>query len=342
MRRRSALLGALAVAGCTPVMQHADAPGAAFAGPRLEADALVSFDGVRLPMQVWPAEGGADPWAVIVGLHGVDDYAAAFTLPAPYWAARGVTTYAYDQRGFGRAPNRGVWGGEALMTGDLRTATALVRARHPRAILAVVGESMGGAVAIVADASPDPPLGVDRWVLAAPAVWGWGAQSPLNTAALWTAAHVAPGWLLSAPDWLARRIHASDNREELLRMGRDPHMIFATRVDTTYGLVNLMQSARERIGAMQDPAGVLYMYGAHDDLVPKAAAVFAAAALARAGGRTAWYADGFHLLQRDLGRVQVLDDVLAFLRDPRAPLPSGAPPISAHVRDAVGHRAARG
>ena len=335
------LLGGLAVAGCTPVVQRAGSPGAMFAGPRLEADAFVSADGARLPMQVWPAVGVGEPWAVIVGLHGIDDYAAAFTLPGPYWAARGVTTYAYDQRGFGRAPDRGVWGGEALLTGDLRTVVALVRARHPHAVLAVVGESMGGAVAIVADASPDPPLGVDRWVLASPAVWGWGAQSPLNAVALWTAAHVAPGMLLTAPNWLARRIHASDNREELLRMGRDPNMIFATRVDTTYGLVNLMQSARERIGAMRDPADVLYLYGAHDDLVPKAAAVFAATALARAGGRTAWYAHGFHLLQRDLGRAQVLDDVLAFLRDPRAPLPSGAPPIDAHGRGAKSRGAGR-
>ncbi|MBE7217054.1 MAG: alpha/beta fold hydrolase [Caulobacteraceae bacterium] len=329
MRRRSVVLGGLWLAGCAPVVQRAGAPGAAFAGPRLEHDALVSFDGVRLPMDVWPARSGAEPWAVIVGLHGFDDYAAAFTLPAPYWATRGVTTYAFDQRGFGRAPDRGVWGGEALMVGDLRTAVALVRARHPRAILAVVGESMGGAVAICAAASPDPPAGVDRWVLASPAVWGWGAQPPLYALALWATAHVTPGLRLQAPSFIARHIHASDNTEELMRMGRDPHMVFATRVDTTYGLVSLMQRAREDIGRVRDPRDTLYMYGAHDDLIPKGAARFAAASLARAGGRTAWYPDGHHLLQRDLGRAKVLDDVLAFLRDPGAPLPSGAPPIAA-------------
>ena len=339
MRRRTALLGGLAtgalgagaLAGCAPGMQRAAQPGAAFAGPRLGPDALVAADGTRLPMSVWSAHGAdgepVEPWAVMVALHGFDDYAGAFTLPGPYLAAHGVTVYAYDQRGFGRSPGRGVWGGEALMTGDLRAATVLVRARHPHATLAVMGESMGGAVAICAAASADPPQGVDRWVLASPAVWGWGAQPPGNAAALWVAAHLVPQATLTAPGWLARRIRATDNMPELIRMGRDPHMIFATRIDTTYGLVDLMQAARERIGQVRDPADTLYLYGAHDDLIPKPAALFAAAELARAGGRTAYYPHGFHLLTRDLGRRAVLDDVLGFLRDPRAPLPSGAPPI---------------
>ena len=333
MKRRAVLVGALAAAGCAPVVQRAGSPSPDFAGPRLEADALVAADGVRLPMEVWAAHDGAgeavEPWAVVVALHGFDDYAAASTLPGPYLAARGVTTYAYDQRGFGRAPDRGVWGGEALMVADARTAVALVRARHPRAVLAVVGESMGGAVAICLAASSDPPPGVDRWVLAAPAVWGWGAQPPTSAAALWVGAHLVPRRTLTAPGWLARRIHASDNTAELIRMGRDPHMIFATRIDTTYGLVSLMQRARERIGRVRDPARTLMLYGAHDDLIPKPSAVFAARRLREAGGRTAYYREGRHLLQRDLGRAVVLDDILAFLRDPAAPLPSGAPPIPA-------------
>ena len=333
MRRRAILAGGLLLGGCAPMLQRAPPPGAGFAGPRLEPGALISFDGTRLPMSVWPArdaEGApVEPWAVIVGLHGFNDYAAAFTLPGPYWAARGVSTYALDQRGFGRGPGRGLWFGEAAMTGDLRAAVSLVRARHPHAVLAVVGESMGGAVAICAAASPDPPAGVDRWVLAAPAVWGWGAQSPIEAAALWTAAQVDPAGKLQTPSWLSRRIHATDNVPELVRMGRDANMIFATRVDTTYGLVDLMQSAREKIGRMRDPAEVLYLYGARDDIIPKGAAFFAAAALERAGGRTAYYPGGHHLVQRDLDRAKVLDDVLAFLRDPRAPLPSGAPPIPA-------------
>ncbi len=325
MPRRAVLLSALA-ASCAPVVQRPSTPGAGFAGPRLEPDVLVSFDGARLPMDVWPAEGGVEPWAVVVGLHGMNDYAAALGLAGAHFAAHGVTTYAFDQRGFGRTAGRGVWGGADLMRRDLVTACALVRARHPGVVLAVVGESMGGAVAATALASSEPP-DCDRLIMASPAVWGWGAQPPLNAVALWVMAHVAPGTKLTAPDWLARRIRASDNIDELRRMGRDREMIFATRADATYRLLDLMQEARERIGKVRDPQHALYLYGAHDDLIPKSAAFFAAGEFERAGGRSAYYETGYHLLTRDLHRTRVLDDVLAFIRDPAAPLPSGAPPV---------------
>ena len=320
-------LGAAGLAACQPLVQGPALAPSSFAGPRLEPDSLVAADGARLPLMAWDAQDGEGrptaPWAAIIGLHGMNDYAAAFGLAGPYWASRGVTTYAYDQRGFGRAAQRGVWGGEALLDQDLRTAAALVRARHPGAVVAVVGESMGGAVAISAFASSTPPA-ADRLVLASPAVWGWREQGLPNSVALWVAAHVAPQSRLTAPGWLARRIRASDNIAELRRMGLDRNMIFATRVDTLYGLVELMQHAQDEVGGTRVPT--FYQYGAHDDIIPKHAA-FRAAARLKPGDRSAYYATGYHLLLRDLHRRLVLDDVLAFVRDPSAPPPSGAPPI---------------
>ena len=120
----------LALGACAPMVQQAATPPVGFSGPSLGADAFVSFDGARLPLTTWKAEGG-EPWAVIIGLHGMNDYSQAFWMAGAWWAKRGVTTYAYDQRGFGRAPGRGVWAGERLMAEDLRTICALVRKRHP-------------------------------------------------------------------------------------------------------------------------------------------------------------------------------------------------------------------
>lgn len=322
MNRRLLVSGLLATGACAPLSQRALTPAPEFAGPRLDSDALISFDGARLPMTVWSAEGG-EPWAVIVALHGMNDYAEAFTLAGPAWAKAGVTTYAFDQRGFGRGPNRGVWGGEALMGEDLRTACALARARHPKAILAVVGESMGGAVAITAFASERPP-DADRLVLLSPAVWGWGEQPLPNTIALWLGAHVAPGRALEPPPFITRRIRASDNIDILRTMSRDRNLIFGARIDALYGLVDLMQHAQDQIGRVRVPT--FYAYGAHDQIIPQAAAERAAAKLG-AGGRTAFYPDGWHLLNRDLQRARVLEDTLAFFRDPGAALPSGAPSI---------------
>ena len=154
----------LGLTGCAaPHIQPPMTPPPGFAGPHVEDRALVMSDGACLPLMRWgPTD--REPWAVIVALHGMNDHAASFRLAGPWWAEQGIETWAYDQRGFGAAPGRGVWAGTAKMTQDLREATALARARHPHAVIAVVGESMGGSVAAAAFGSDDPPA-ADRVVL---------------------------------------------------------------------------------------------------------------------------------------------------------------------------------
>lgn len=320
-----ALILILALAACAPTVQQPLAPPPGFAGPAIEADAFTVQDGARLPMLRWlPDE---EPWAVVVALHGMNDHKASFHLAGAHWAERGIATYAYDQRGFGRAPGRGVWAGQDLMTADLRTVVALVRARHPEAVIAVAGESMGGAVAVAAFASDRPPA-ADRLVLLAPAVWGWSSQPLSYRASLWAAARLMGATALEPPDWAVRDIRASDNLVELLRMGRDPDMIFATRFDTLAGLVDLMETASRDLGSTRVPTALFY--GANDQIIEDEAM---ALALERAGDaprlRTVFYEDGWHLLNRDRQALRVYADVEAFLRDPAAPFPSGATPVPA-------------
>jgi alpha-beta hydrolase superfamily lysophospholipase len=326
MRRRT-LLGAapLLLGACAPLVQRAGTPGPGFDGARLEADRFVAHDGTPLGLTVWRAEGDAEPWAVIVALHGMNDYAEAFTLAAPIWAAEGVTTYAFDQRGFGRSPQRGVWGGTELMVEDLRTITRLVRQRHPRAVLTVVGESMGGAVSIVGFGSDRPP-DADRLVLIAPAVWGWDAQPLLYKTSLWLGAHTFPAYAGKPPRMFIRGIVPCDNIEHLRRMRADRNLLFQTRIDAVYGLVGLMQKARTGVAAIRRPPPVFYAYGMNDHVIREEPSVFAARQLKR-GDRSAHYPRGYHMLTRDLQGPVVSRDILSFIRDPDRPLPSGAPPI---------------
>ena len=311
------------LAACAPTLQRPATPEPGFAGPRLEDHDFIASDGTRLALTRWDAAGG-EPSAIVVGVHGMNDYANAFHLAAPWWAARGVTTYAYDQRGFGRSPRRGIWAPDSLRIDDLRTLVALVRRAHPGIPLAVVGESLGGAVAIEAFASDHPP-DADRLILDAPAVWGWTSQPVLNRILLWLAEGIAPGHVFKPPSWLTSKIAASDNRDELIAMGRDPLMIWGARTDALYGLVTTMQHAQREIGEIRVPT--LYQYGAHDEIIPPSATATAVKRLPPSA-RTAWYADGWHLLLRDRHAPLVWADALSFIRDPAAPLPSGAPGLS--------------
>ena len=281
MRRLAALLAALALGACASMqVQAPQTPGPAFLGPRLDDDRFISFDGASLGLSHWAPPSG-EPWAVIVGVHGMDDYANAFHLAAPYWASQGIATYAYDQRGFGRSPQRGVWAGDTLLMQDLRTITALVRARHPHAVIAVAGESLGGAVAIETFASDHPP-DADRLVLLAPAVWGWSSQPLAYSLALKIAVRLSPGRTLTPPSFVSEHISASDNTAELLAMGRDPLMLWGARPDALYGLVTTMEHAWRQIGQIRTPA--LYLLGANDQIIPRRPALEAAARLPACAG----------------------------------------------------------
>jgi acylglycerol lipase len=110
--------------------------------PRLEDSLLMARDGLALPLRHWDAQGA--PRAVIVALHGMSDYSNAFDGPAKQWAALGITTMAFDQRGFGSGVNIGSWSGSAAMRDDLADAVAAAKAKYPGVpVFALGGHPVG-------------------------------------------------------------------------------------------------------------------------------------------------------------------------------------------------------
>src|SRR3546814_19153058 len=85
----------------------------------------------------------------------------------------------------------------------------------------------------------------------------------LYRASLWLASYTIP-WKTFTGQGL--KIQASDNIPMLIRLGRDPLVIKATRVDTIHGLVNLMDTA-----STVRPQGVplLLLYGAKAEVTPR-------------------------------------------------------------------------
>jgi alpha-beta hydrolase superfamily lysophospholipase len=287
--------------------------------PQLQPDAnrMISFDGAELGLTVWQTE--TPPDIVIVGVHGMNDYANAFHMAAPYWAERGVMTYAYDQRGFGRSYGRGEWPDEESMREDLRTAVALVKAEHPDTTLAVVGISMGGAMTMTAFGSDRPPEGVDRVILSGPGLRGWGSIPVVQRMALWTSVRVRPGWVVRPPRFV--KIEPSDNVEMLHRLWSDPLGIRTNKIEQVHGVVTLMENAHRAAPRLPPDVPTLMTYGARDIVIPKRGVRRTAKRLPD-HVRTAYYPDGYHMLLRDLQAERVFEDVLSFLRDPEAPLPS--------------------
>lgn len=310
----AALLPLLA-AGCAP---HAELAGPPVIDPSMNAQRIVAADGFRLPLRVWEPED--DPVAVAVALHGFNDYSSAFDDPATAWAEHGIVTYAYDQRGFGATESHGLWPGIETLVNDLHMVVRLLHARHPGLPVYVVGESMGGAVTMVALTRPDAPE-VAGAVLVAPAVRGRHAMWPWERAALWLLAHTAPSLELTGRGLVT----PSDNIPMLRRASRDPLFIKETRVDAVWGLVDLMDAAMEAAKDFDNRA--LILYGVRDELVPPRAIAPMLERLPPVSverRKVAVYDTGYHMLFRDLRADIVVRDVVSWMRDPRQPLPSDA------------------
>jgi len=272
----------------------------------LESEVFVTRDGLRLGLRHWDADV---PRAIIVALHGMNDYSRAFDMPAPRWAELGITTYAYDQRGFGRSPHVGMWPGAEAMRQDVADFVEVARRRHPGLPVFVLGESMGGAVVMSAlGRGPDP--GADGYILIAPAVWGWSALPFTHRAALWLSAHTFP-WMRVTGGNLD--ITPSDNLDMLIENGRDPLFLKGTRTDAIYGLVDLMEDAYES-GPRVGEAPLLLVYGGRDQIIPNVATETVTSAFpANAGIK--FYPGGYHMILRDLEAAPRWDDVAGWVND---------------------------
>ena len=281
--------------------------------PELATSFAVMADGYQLPVTVWKAD--ESPQAIVLALHGFNDYRNAFSAPAHFLATNRITTYAYDQRGFGETTQRGLWPADDVLEADAAAMASLLCARHPDLPLFLLGESMGGAVVMTMQRKVPCIKGI---VLVGPAVWGWQTMPFWQRNILRFAAHVVPGKTLTGE---GLEITPSDNIEMLRALGRDPLVIKATRIDTMYGLTNLMEAALLSSSELATPT--LILYGEKDEIIPPDPTC---AMLNRlpdiATTRLVLYPEGYHMLMRDLQAAVVLQDVVAWIHNLSASLPS--------------------
>lgn len=317
--RRWALVGAtaitlLALGACLPVVNY---PSRQTVQPKLDNGHFIAADGSILPMRAWLPKD-VPVRAIIVALHGFNDYSNFFAASGTYLCRRGIASYAYDQRGFGRAPGRGLWSGAEAYTYDLSCFVKEIRKLHPGVPLYILGESMGGAVTLVAMTGSAPPE-ADGVILVAPAVWGRDTMPWYQRWLLAVTSHTLP-WLKFTGNGLG--IIPSDNIEMRRALGLDPLIIKATRTDTMYGLTNLMDEALAKSGQLQ-PLPTLVLYGKNDQIIPKEPTFLMLGRLPKTT-RTAFYEHGYHMLLRDLEGEKPLADIAAWIVDHDCSLPYGA------------------
>jgi pimeloyl-ACP methyl ester carboxylesterase len=166
---------------------------------------------------------------------------------------------AYDQRGFGATQSRGTWSGDERLVRDVGEAATFLRGRLKTDIpLFVIGESMGGAVAIRAAAEKLDVAGI---VLAAPGA----LASPMR--------HSLYAWMLyffrkiaGKAELVVERLDSSDlSAAAAIRLLGDPMVMRSINADMLDGVIALAASAVEAAARVTVPT--LTMVGAKDDLL---------------------------------------------------------------------------
>jgi len=313
------LISVLLLSSLTGCMPMTYPPGAKNNIAQLSEAIFMTEDGANLPIRHWLSK--TDPHAVLIALHGFNDYSRFFQQPGEYLSKQGIACFAYDQRGFGAAPKRGLWAGGTAYTHDLHTLVRLIKQRYPDRPVYLLGESMGGAIIITAMSQPNMPT-VEGIILVAPALWARSTMPWYQTSLLWTLSHSLP-WLTLTGEGVG--VMPSDNIEMLRALGRDPLVIKATRVETVYGLTDLMDEAFN--SATQLRGNTLMLYGEKDEIIPKKPTyAFLQKFLATdtTEKTVAFYQQGYHMLLRDLQAPTAWKDIAAWIDNKPEKLPSGA------------------
>lgn len=301
--------------GCAAPVKH-DAS-RALQAPQLASSHFLSSDGRVIPVRTF-LPGQTKLRAVVIALHGFNDYSRAFTSVGSFFAGQGIGLIAYDQRGFGLSERTGIWAGASSYGEDLDAMTRAVKQRYPGLPLFLLGESMGAAVVITA-LHDHPDMAVEGVILSAPAVWSRDTMPWYQSLIMDLAASLLPEVRLTGS---GLRVQASDNLEMLRGLGRDPWVIKATRIDAIQGLADLMDAAQAGIDQVKKP--LLILYGGKDEIIPQMPVKRLWERIsAQPDVRAAYYPGGFHLLLRDLNAALPLRDAMGWMNDPKAPLVSG-------------------
>ena len=275
--------------------------------PTLDADQVVTGDGERLPLIRWQPEQA--PRAIVLGLHGYGDYRSSFARVGPWLAQRGVALLAYDQRGFGETSSRGRWPGALTLIQDLADVVEAVRTDQPGPPLVVLGESMGGSVALAGVASGKVE-GVDRLILAAPGVRRSDLPlQQLHDLALRLGALALP-WLAvelrrGSRPWLAA--------EESERLAEDPLILRELSVGTYDGLIELTTLASAEPAVELPPT--LVLYGELDGTITRQAIDELTERL-RDRGTLRLFPERHHLLLHETDAEQLVAECLDWLKLP--------------------------
>jgi acylglycerol lipase len=262
-------------------------------------------DGLELRTYLWPAV--ATPRAHLLLVHGIAEHAGRYPHVATQLARAGITTHAYDQRGFGSSGGHRAYVDRwSQYHDDVEALLAHVRSAAAGLPVVLYGHSMGGLIALgYALADPPRPL-PDLLVLSAPAIdaavpaWKRRLADVLGIAVpRFTIANTFPSGGLS-----------SDPAVEIAYLA-DPLAVHRTTARLGVSLFREQDRVQRALaGGGSLPVPTYVLHGADDPIVPEGAS---RSLEGRANVTRRVYPGLHHETHNEPSGASVIDDTVAWI-----------------------------
>jgi acylglycerol lipase len=262
-------------------------------------------DGLELRIHEWPAVH--TPRAHLLLVHGIAEHAGRYERVAAQLANAGITTHAYDQRGFGGSGGHRAYVDRwSQYHDDLEDRLAEVRSAAKGLPIVLYGHSMGGLIALgYTLAEPPRPL-PDLLVLSAPAIearvsaWKRGLADILSrTVPRFAIANTFPSGGLS-----------SDPAVETAYLA-DPLAVHRTTTRLGASLFREQDRVKGALaGGAPLPVTTYVLHGADDPIVPEGAS---RSLEGRANVTRRLYEGLHHETHNEPSGSAVIDDTIAWI-----------------------------
>ena len=254
--------------------------------------------------------------AIILAVHGYNDYSNSFKIPATHLLKFGISTYTFDLRGFGKNKDKGDWYPLEIHTQDLNHILEKIKTKNKGTKVFVMGESMGGA--IVLSTIQRYNIKVDGVILIAPAVWNFSERNKIKSFFLKTLSRIFPNLKLRGSSYVS--VKPTNNKNLLLELSKDEYFIHEPTLRSMNGIVDLMNdSYNDARNYLKSPINrTLIVIPAIDEIVPRKPLLGLLninEIKNNIGGKLtlALYEDNYHMILRDINGNDITREIKEWL-----------------------------
>lgn len=281
---------------------------------------FVSSDGYKHSLQKWLSQENSSH--VIIGIHGYSDYSNAFKIPSEHFNKFGIDLYSFDLRGFGRNIDNGQWVDPKLHEKDISEFVNLIKKLNSEKELFLLGESMGGLLAI--NSLIAEGVKVDGVILVAPAIWNFSEKHFFKSKALSLLSFLLPDLALEGGGLV--KVKPSDNYKMLREFSNDPNVVQEKSLKSLNGIKILMDQSYNNFFKYLNnvPFKTLLIIPLNDQIVPRKPLIEIINTdsfkkfYRNSRLQIAAYAGYHHMILRDLDGNRVTNEIKDWIVDPKS------------------------